>query len=72
VAFAIALVGVYVSLSSPSALRDEAIQPSLVTLQVETDPKNREQEVVKAVLNSCIAKKEISVPETALVGVKRS
>jgi drug/metabolite transporter (DMT)-like permease len=57
VAFAIALVGVYLSLSSPSALRDEAIQPSFATLQVETDPKNREQEVVKVVLNSCVAEK---------------
>lgn len=56
VAFAIALVGVFLSLSSPSALRDEAIQPSLVTLQVENDPKNREQEVAKAVLNGCVAK----------------
>jgi drug/metabolite transporter (DMT)-like permease len=73
VAFAIALGGVSLSLSSPSALRNEAIQPSLATLQVETDPKNREQEVVKAVFNSCVAKKEISVmPETALAGVKRS
>jgi hypothetical protein len=34
-------------LSSPSALTDEAIQPSLATLQVETDPKNREQEVYR-------------------------
>jgi drug/metabolite transporter (DMT)-like permease len=57
VAFAITLVGVYLSLSSPSALRDEAIQPSFATLQVETDPKNREQEVVKVVLNSCVAEK---------------
>jgi len=56
VAFAIALGGVYLSLSSPSALRDEAIQPSFAMLQVETDPKNREQEVVKVVLNSCVAK----------------
>jgi hypothetical protein len=56
VAFAIALVGVYLSLSSPSAFRDDAIQPSFATLQVETDPKNREQEVVKVVLNSCLAK----------------
>ena len=56
VAFAIALVGVYLSLSSPSALRDEAIQPSFATLQLETDLKNREQEVVKVVLNSCLAK----------------
>jgi hypothetical protein len=67
------LVGVYLSLSSPSALRDEAIQPNLATLQVETDAKNREQEVVKGVLNGCVTKKEISVmPETALAGVKRS
>jgi hypothetical protein len=73
VAFAIALVGVYLSLSSPSALKDEAIQPSLATLQLETELKNREQEAVKAVINSCVAKKEISVrPETALAGVKRS
>ncbi len=73
VAFAIALVGVYLSLSSPSALRDEAIQPTFATLQLETDPKNREKEVVKAVLNSCVTEREISVmPETALVGVKRS
>ena len=56
IAFAIALAGVYLSLSSPSALRDQAIQPSLPMLQVETDPKNREQEVVKAVLSSCVAK----------------
>ncbi|HEY9729879.1 MAG TPA: DMT family transporter [Chroococcales cyanobacterium] len=72
-AFAIALVGVYLSLSSPSALRDEATQPSFATLQVETDQNNREQEVVNALLNSCVAKKEISVvPETVLAGVKRS
>ncbi|MEW5859131.1 MAG: DMT family transporter, partial [Cyanobacteriota bacterium] len=51
VAFAIALLGVYVSLSSPSALRAQATQPSLATLQLETDPKNREQELVKGVLN---------------------
>ena len=56
VAFAIALLGIYLSLSSPCALRDKVTQPSLVTLQVETDLKNREQEVVKVVLNSCIAK----------------
>jgi drug/metabolite transporter (DMT)-like permease len=56
VAFAIALVGVYLSLSSPSALRDEAIQPTFATLQVETDPKNRDQEVTKGVLNGCVAK----------------
>jgi hypothetical protein len=56
VAFAIALVGVYLSLSSPSALKHEAIQPSFATLQVETDLKNREKEVVKVVLNSCVAK----------------
>jgi hypothetical protein len=56
VAFAIALVGVYLSLSSPSALRNEAIQPNLATLQVETEPKNREQEVVKVALSSCLAK----------------
>jgi drug/metabolite transporter (DMT)-like permease len=56
VAFAIALAGVYLSLSSPSALRNEAIQPNVATLHVETDPKNREQEVVKVVLNSCVAK----------------
>jgi hypothetical protein len=37
VAFAIAKVGVYLSLSSPSALRNEAIQPSFATLQVETE-----------------------------------
>lgn len=72
VAFAIALVGVYLSLSSPSALRNEAIQPSFATLQLETDPKNREQEVVQALLNSCVAKKEISImPEKVLAGVKR-
>jgi hypothetical protein len=41
-------------------------------LQVETDPKNREQEVVKAVLKSYVAKKEISViSATVLAGVKR-
>lgn len=51
VAFAIALVGVYVSLSSPSALRSQATEPSLTMLQLETDPKNREQELVKGVLN---------------------
>jgi drug/metabolite transporter (DMT)-like permease len=56
VAFAIALAGVYLSLSSPSALRNEAIQPNVATLPVETDPRNRELEVVKVVLNSCVAK----------------
>jgi drug/metabolite transporter (DMT)-like permease len=55
VAFAITLAGVYLSLSSPSALKDEAVQPSFITLPVETDPNNRDQEVVKAVLHSCVA-----------------
>lgn len=73
VAFAIALGGVYLSLSSPSALRDEAAQPSLATLQVETNPNNRDQEAIEAVLSSCVAKQDTSVmPATVLAGVKRS
>ncbi len=51
VAFAITLVGVYISLSSPCALKSQATQPSLVTLQLETDQIHEEQEVVNLVPN---------------------